>query len=95
VIVEVQVEGEPTLVAVMVDAVRRVVDIAQEDIQAAPAFGMLLDVIPGMVRVDGALIILLDLAAIVATDGELLAADLFSADRSSSIRAGEQADAQS
>ncbi len=65
IIVDLEVDGESTVVAVMVDAVRRVVDVSLEEIQEAPAFGMLVDIIPGLVRVDGELIILLDLAAVL------------------------------
>ena len=65
IIVDLDVDGEQTVVAVMVDAVRRVVDVSSDDIEEAPPFGMLVDIIPGLVRVDGELIILLDLAAIL------------------------------
>ncbi|HET8774854.1 MAG TPA: chemotaxis protein CheW [Thermoanaerobaculia bacterium] len=66
IIVDLDVEGESTVIAVMVDAVRRVVDVRGEDIQEAPPFGLELDIIPGMVRVDGELIVLLDLATILS-----------------------------
>lgn len=66
IIVDLDVEGETTVIAVMVDAVRRVVDVRGEDIQEAPPFGLELDIIPGMVRVDGELIVLLDLTAILS-----------------------------
>lgn len=89
IIVDLDVDGERTVVAVMVDAVSRVIDIATEDIQQAPSFGMTLDVIPGMVRVDGQLIVLLDLAAIVS-EGELLAVT----DIRSIVQAAEESDAR-
>ena len=66
IIVDLDVEGESTVIAVMVDAVRRVVDVLGEDIQDAPPFGLELDIIPGMVRVDGELIVLLDLTTILS-----------------------------
>jgi purine-binding chemotaxis protein CheW len=71
IIVDVETDGDRTVVAVMVDAVRRVVQIAQQDIQEPPAFGMPADVVPGMVHIDGELIILLDLHAIVADDASV------------------------
>jgi purine-binding chemotaxis protein CheW len=70
IILDIENAGEPMVIAVMVDAVRRVVDIETADIQEAPPFGMLVDVVPGIVRVDGTLIVLLDLAGIVG-DQEL------------------------
>ncbi|MEA2489839.1 MAG: purine-binding chemotaxis protein CheW [Acidobacteriota bacterium] len=70
IIVDVENNGEPMVIAVMVDAVRRVADIETADIQEAPPFGMLVDVVPGIVRVDGTFIVLLDLEGIVG-DQEL------------------------
>ena len=77
IIVDLELEGERNIVALMVDAVQRVVDINVAEIQPAPPFGMAVDIIPGILRVDGQLITLLDLAAIVARSeveglGELL-----------------------
>lgn len=77
IIVELEIESERAVVAVMVDAVSRVIDVAPEDIKAPPSFGMAVDVVPGMVRIEGQLIILLDLALIVSSGlgpGELLPA---------------------
>ena len=73
IILELELEGDRMVVAVMVDAVSRVVDISTADIHEAPPFGMAVDVIPGMVRVDGSLVVLLDLAAIIS-DRELAGA---------------------
>jgi purine-binding chemotaxis protein CheW len=67
VIVEMNVEGESFVIAVMVDSVSRVVDVAREDIREPPPFGLGIDCVPGLVRVDDALIVLLDLASILAT----------------------------
>lgn len=67
VIVEMNVESESFVVAVMVDSVSRVVDVASEDIQEPPPFGLGIDFVPGLVRMDDALIVLLDLATILAT----------------------------
>jgi purine-binding chemotaxis protein CheW len=87
--------GEPMVIAVMVDAVRRVADIDTADIQEAPPFGMLVDVVPGIVRVDGTLIVLLDLAGIVADQELSGTAQLLPAIREAAIReAAEAADAR-
>jgi purine-binding chemotaxis protein CheW len=67
VIVEMNVEGESFVMAVMVDSVSRVVDVSREDIQEPPPFGLGIDFVPGLVRVDEALIVLLDLATILAS----------------------------
>ena len=66
IIIDLDMDGERTVVAVMVDAVRRVVDVAGTDIQDAPPFGMAFDIVPGMVRIEGELIILLDVTAVVS-----------------------------
>lgn len=73
ILVDLEEDGEVSTIGVMVDAVRRVVEVEAADIQEAPPFGMIVDVVPGMVRVDGSLIVLLDLARIVA-DVELTGA---------------------
>ena len=65
VIVEMEIEGEATVIAVMVDGVSRVVDVPSEDIQETPPFGLNVEFVPGLVRVDDAMIILLDLGAIL------------------------------
>lgn len=67
IIVELDVEGERVVVAVMVDAVSRVVDVSAGDVQEPPPFGLGIDFVPGLVRVDDRLIVLLDLTAILST----------------------------
>lgn len=66
VIVEMDADGERVVLAVMVDAVSRVVDVAPDDIQEPPPFGLGIDCVPGLVRVDQRLIVLLDLTAILS-----------------------------
>jgi purine-binding chemotaxis protein CheW len=68
IMMELDIEAERVVIAVMVDGVSRVVDVAAEDIQEPPPFGLGIDFVPGMVRVDERLIVLLDLAAILATE---------------------------
>jgi purine-binding chemotaxis protein CheW len=67
IIMEMDVETERVVIAVMVDGVSRVVDISPSDIQEPPPFGLGIDFVPGLVRVDERLIVLLDLAAILST----------------------------
>ena len=67
VIVEMDVDGEKVVIAVMVDGVRRVIDILRSEIQDPPPFGLGIDFVPGLVRADDALIVLLDLAAILGS----------------------------
>ena len=66
VIVEMEQEGEDLVLAVMVDGVSRVADVPREDIQETPPFGLSIDFVPGLVRMDDTLIILLDLTMILA-----------------------------
>lgn len=68
IIVEMDVETERVVVAVMVDSVSRVVEVSPSDIQEPPPFGLGIDFVPGLVRVDERLIVLLDLVAILATE---------------------------
>ncbi len=79
VIVEMNIEGEEVVIAVMVDGVSRVVDVPSEDIQEPPPFGLNVDFVPGLVRADDAMIILLDLKAILGTSELLNAAELLPA----------------
>jgi len=67
IIMELDVETERVVIAVMVDAVSRVVDISSDDIQEPPPFGLGVDCVPGLVRVDDRLIVLLDLTAILSS----------------------------
>lgn len=67
IIVEMDADGERVVIAVMVDGVSRVVDVAPSDIQEPPAFGLAVDFVPGLVRVDERLIVLLDLTSILST----------------------------
>ena len=74
IIVEMDADAERVVIAVMVDGVSRVVDVASSDIQEPPPFGLGIDFVPGLVRVDERLIVLLDLASILATSEVLEAA---------------------
>jgi len=91
VIVEMDTDGERVVVAVMVDGVSRVIDVLRSDIQDAPPFGLGIDFVPGLVRADETLIVLLDLTAILASVELVDAAALLPALRG---EAGEGARAQ-
>lgn len=66
VIVEMELEAEEVMMAVMVDGVSRVVDVPRADIQEPPPFGLSIDFVPGVIRMDETLIILLDLKTILS-----------------------------
>lgn len=63
VIIEVKHEGETMEVGVVVDAVNEVMDIAPDNIDSAPNFGVNIrtDFIQGMGRVDGKFVVLLNI----------------------------------
>ncbi len=67
IIVETEIDDEKIVIAVMVDSVSRVVDVSGSDIQEPPPFGLGIDFVPGLVRVDERLIVLLDLTAILSS----------------------------
>lgn len=89
--VETDIEADRAVMAVMVNSVRRVVEVSPEDIQEPPPFGLGIDFVPGLVRVDGRLIVLLDLTAILSSAEVLDAATLLPALRD---QAAEAADAR-
>jgi purine-binding chemotaxis protein CheW len=68
VIVELELDGEITPMAVMVDAVRRVIDLEGE-IQPPPSFGggVAVDFIHGTTSIGGQLIILIDILRILGS----------------------------
>ncbi len=67
IIVEMDVDTEKVVIAVMADGVSRVVDVDASEIQEPPPFGLGIDFVPGLVRVDDRLIVLLDLTAILSS----------------------------
>jgi purine-binding chemotaxis protein CheW len=68
VIVEIEDEGERQVIGLVVDAVNAVIEIAAGDIEPPPAFGARIrnDFIDGMGKVNGAFVILLDIAQVFA-----------------------------
>lgn len=75
VILETDLEGEPTVMGVMVDEVRRVLDLAVEAIEEPPPFGtrVRVDFLLGLGKVDddGRFVLVLDIDRILSTE-ELL-----------------------
>lgn len=82
IIVELDDDAERVVMAVMVDRVSRVVQVDPSEIQEPPPFGLGIDFVPGLVRVDDRLIVLLDLTAILSSTEIMDAAALLPALRS-------------
>jgi purine-binding chemotaxis protein CheW len=72
-IVELAIEGEPTIVGLVVAEVSRVLELTAEDVEAPPSFGtrVPVSVLKGVTRVDGKFVLLLDLDRLLG-DGSLL-----------------------
>jgi purine-binding chemotaxis protein CheW len=68
VIVEVDLEGEPTVIGLMVDSVSQVIDLGSDDIQPPPPFGprVRIDYLIGMGRLGQRLILLLDIDRVLS-----------------------------
>jgi purine-binding chemotaxis protein CheW len=73
VITEVQCEGEATVMGVMADSVRQVIDLKPQDIEVPPTFGtrVKVDCLLGMARSGKKFCLLLDTEKVLSTD-ELL-----------------------
>lgn len=73
VITEVECEGEPTVMGVMADSVRQVIDLKPEDVEVPPTFGtrVKVDYLLGMARAGKKFCLLLDTEKVLSTD-ELL-----------------------
>ncbi len=81
VVVEVLLEGEPTIIGALADSVEEVIDLEPEQIQPAPRIGTEIrtDFIQGMGKRDAQFIMILDIDQV------------FSAEELSAIRGGEPA----
>ena len=73
VITEVESEGEATVMGIMADAVRQVIDLKPEDVEVPPSFGtrVKVDYLLGMARSGKKFCLLLDTERVLSTD-ELL-----------------------
>jgi len=69
VITEVECEGEPTIMGVMADSVRQVIDIRPEDVEVPPTFGtrVKVDYLLGMARAGKKFCLLLDTEKVLST----------------------------
>lgn len=89
VIIEMDNDGEKQDVGVVVDSVSEVMDIADDMIQPAPAFGakIRVDFINGMVEVDGRFIIILDVDRVLSLDEMALLASIDDGEATASVAA--------
>jgi purine-binding chemotaxis protein CheW len=72
--VRVPIQGEQTLLGVLVDAVNQLHDIPREQIEPTPSFGTSVhpDYVRGVLHADGKLILVLDIARVLSTEELLL-----------------------
>lgn len=82
VIAEVQLGGEETVMGLLADAVKQVIELAADRIEAAPVFGTTVDVdyLTGMGRADERLILMLDVDRVLSTDELVAAAEISARD---------------
>jgi purine-binding chemotaxis protein CheW len=78
VVLEMDLDGETTVVGGIADSVHTVIELEPEDINEPPRLGMRWrsDLIRGMGRQDDHFIILLDIAKVFASDAALLAGSM-------------------
>lgn len=76
--VEVEIDGEPALMGMMIDAVSDVIDLAPADLEPPPLFGarMRLEYLAGIGKVGKKIVLLLDIDRILSTE-DLLAASFY------------------
>ena len=77
-IVEARLEGDRTVMGVMADAVREVLDLGPADVESPPAFGTAVrtDHLLGMAKVGRGFVLLLDLDRVISAGEKDLAAEL-------------------
>jgi purine-binding chemotaxis protein CheW len=75
-IVEVRLEGEPTIMGIMADSVSEVIEFSDADVEPAPAFGtqVRVDFLHGMGKLDKKFVLLLDLDRVISASEKELAA---------------------
>ena len=80
-IVDVEISGERTVLAVMVGGVSSVVELTEAQLQPVPSFGPSVDVecLRGLARVNEKLVLLLDIRKIVESGGAVAAASMLDA----------------
>jgi purine-binding chemotaxis protein CheW len=69
-IVEARLDGQPTVVGVLADAVREVIELGRDDVEPPPAFGtqVKIDFLMGMGKVGKRFVLLLDLDRVISAD---------------------------
>jgi purine-binding chemotaxis protein CheW len=77
-IVEASLEGERTVMGVVADAVREVLELGPEDVEPAPAFGtrVRVDYLRGMAKAGKGFVLLLDLDRVISAGERELVAEL-------------------
>ena len=76
VVVEVQLDGEPTVMGIIADSLGEVIERSSDEIDPAPAFGtrIRVDYVTGMVRLGRKFVLILDIDRILSVD-ELLSVE--------------------
>ena len=76
VIVEVELEGEQTVMGIIVDEVGQVIDLGADDVEDPPSFGVRIHVsyLLGMGKVNGSFVLLLDIDRVLSEEELLQAA---------------------
>jgi purine-binding chemotaxis protein CheW len=69
-IVEARLDGQPTVVGVLADAVQEVIELGKDDVEPPPAFGtqVKIDFLLGMGKVGKRFVLLLDLDRVISAD---------------------------
>jgi purine-binding chemotaxis protein CheW len=82
IIVEIDLDGQPTPMGVMADSVKQVIDLKPEDIEPPPAFGtrVRVDFLLGMAGVAKKFLLLLDLSRVLSADEILVATTIAEVD---------------
>jgi purine-binding chemotaxis protein CheW len=77
-VVEARLDGEPAVLGVLADSVSEVLDLADADIEPPPTFGARVEVdyLTGMGKVDGSLVLLIDLDRALSAEEKELAGRL-------------------
>ncbi|EPR37347.1 CheW protein [Desulfovibrio sp. X2] len=90
IIVEVEVEGEETVLGALVDSVREVVEMPAEDIEPAPRMGTSVDTrfIRGIGKQDAQFVIILDIDKVFSADELALARSVCESEKDLAAAAG-------
>ena len=95
VVVEVDLDGKPTIMGVLVDSVSQVIDLAPGDIAAPPSFGtqVHVDYLRGMGQSDGKkFVLILDIDRVLSAEEILAASEVVAAQGAPPARDGPSPD---